>query len=398
MSVGEIELSDLGLSFTDHSITPTYSTEFTLMTGSITGLSTADAETEFFLKGAVNKHAPVTIEGRAAPLREDIMFDIQAKLGNLELSSLSPYARKYIGRNIERGKLNLDTDYGVKDKQLEAENYVLLDEFSLGQQVEGDVPIDLPVGLIVSLLKDRNGQIELKLPLSGRLDDPQFSLTGIVARSLQSISSNAASSPFSFASSLISGVSGGEELRYIEFSSGSANLTNAAREKLEDVQTLLFERPNLNLVLTGYVNPKKDRQSLADQKLEEKIRAARRADMTTKEDDEKLPDMKDVELTDEQYGKYLREVYKKVLSDEDEEAVPDTDLTEKEMKEKNRQRITVEDRQLRQLGERRRDAVKTFVLRDERISGKRLFTRRAESLAPPEPGEFKTSRVELDLQ
>lgn len=334
LSVEEIELSDLGLSFTDHTITPAYSSEFTLTEGIITGLSTADAETDFFLKGAVNKHAPFTIEGRAAPLEQGIMFDLQAKLRNLELSSLSPYARKYIGRNIERGKLNVDADYAVKDKQLEAGNHVLLDELILGQQLEKDVPIDLPVGLIVSLLKDRNGQIELKLPLSGRMDDPEFSLTGLVTRSLGSIFMNAATSPFSFASSLISVESGGEELRYIEFSAGSADLTKAARNKLEDVQKLLFERPKLNLVITGYVNPEKDRQALADQRLEEK----------------------------------------------------------------NRQHMTVEDAQLRRLAERRSGAVKTFVLQDERIAGKRIFTRRPEFLAPPEPGEFKTSRVELDLQ
>lgn len=399
VSVGEIELSDIGLSFTDHTITPTYSSEFTLTKGSITGLSTAGAEAELFLKGVVDKHASVTIEGGVAPLQEDIMFDIQAKLGNLELSPLSPYARKYIGRNIEKAKLNVDMDYVLKDKQLEAENHVLLDQLSLGQEAEGDVGTDLPVGLIISLLKDRNGQIKLELPLSGRLDDPQFSLTGIVARSLQSIFANAATSPFAFASSLISGVSGGEELRYIEFSAGSTDLTNIGRDKLKNVQTLLYKRPKLHLVVTGYVNPEKDRQALADQRLEEKIRAARRADMTTKEDDEKLPDTEDIELTEEQYSKYLREIYKQdVLSDEDEKDFSDAGITEKEMKEKIRQRITIKDGQLRQLAERRRDAVKTFVLQDERISGKRLFTRRAETLSPSDPGAFSPARVELDLQ
>ncbi len=135
---------------------------------------------------------------------------------------------------------------------------------------------------------------------------------------------NAATSPFSFASSLISGVSGGEELRYIEFSTGSAELTKAARDKLENIRTLLYKRPKLNLVVTGYVNPETDRQALADQKLEEKFRAARRADMTTKEEDEELPDVENIELTEEQYSKYLREIYKtKVLTDEDERAVSD---------------------------------------------------------------------------
>lgn len=400
MSVGVVSLSDLAVSFTDKSIDPHYASRLTLEEGSIKGLSTKAFEgADVTIKGALDEHAPVRVAGRLNPLLEDLLLDIRFDLQNLAMPSLSPYSGKYIGRAIEKGKLNLNLDYQIKDKKLEAQNEVLLDQFTLGGQVESEAAVNLPVGLAVALLKDRKGKIDLKLPVSGRLDDPQFSLAGIILQTLKNIIAKAATSPFSLVSSI---VSGGEELRYIEFKAGRAELTDTDREKLKSMQKLLYERPNLNLELTGYVDAQKDRQALTEMLLEEKIRAAKWADKRKKKDEETV-DLESISMTSKEYEKYLRRVYKaEVLSGpeapEDAKPLSDESLTADEMKEKIRQQIEITDARLRLLAQERIQAVKNFILQDERITAKRLFVRQASSLSPPEPGKFKSSRVELDLR
>ncbi|HMA84855.1 MAG TPA: DUF748 domain-containing protein [Desulfosalsimonadaceae bacterium] len=399
VSIGEIKLRDIGISFTDYQVDPNYSAEVAFDEGSITGLSTEAFEgAKVSLKGAVNEHAPIDISGRINPLLADLLLDISFRLQNMELSPFSAYSGKYIGKAIEKGKLNLDLDYLIENKKLEAENQVLLNQFTLGHGVESKTAVNLPVGLAIALLKDRKGKIDLDLPVSGRLDDPEFSLTGVIIQSLKNLVAKAATSPFALVSSI---VPGGEELRYIEFKAGSADLDDAAEKKLDAIIKLLYERPALNLELTGYVAPEDDRAALKAAALERKIRAAKWAETSEQTETETIP-FEEIELTDEEYLKYLRQVYKaEVLAapdaPEDAKSLGDESLTAAEMKAKIRVRIEVTDAELRLLAQNRVQAVKDYILADDRIAGKRLFIREAETLMPSDAGKFKASRVELNL-
>ncbi|MFW6011112.1 MAG: DUF748 domain-containing protein [Desulfosalsimonas sp.] len=400
LSIGEVKLADLALLFTDHNIRSGYSTKLAVKKGSIKGLSTeAFQGADAFLECAVDDHAPLTIAGRINPLLEEILLDLDLNLKNLELGPLSPYSGKYIGRAIEKGKLNLDLNYMVENRELEAENHIVLDQFSLGQSIESKEALNLPVGLAIALLKNRKGIIDLNPPVSGRLDDPEFSLAGIIFQALKNILVKAASSPFSLVSSIIKG---GEEVRYIEFNPGSFDITDAEAEKLNSIQTLLYERPGLNLELTGYSDPVEDKKALAELALEKKIQDAAR---TYKEQnsgaEEKEPENQN--LSREEYEKIIKGLYEKEVlagpkTPEDAKPLSDDSLTIEEMKEKIRQQIKIDDKELYRLAEKRTKTVKNFILKDDRIEGKRLFLREAESLSPPEPGKFRKSRVELGLR
>lgn len=398
VSIGEIILRDAGFKFTDYNIQPNFSTEFTIESASIKGLSTEVFEgAKMSVKGAVDEHAPVKVSGRVNPLLENLLLDISFDLKNLELAPLSVYSGRYIGRAIEKGKLNLELDYLVENKKLDAENRILLDQLSLGRRVESEDAVNLPVGLAVALLKNRKGEINLDLPVSGRLDNPKFSAAGIIIQSLKNMIAKAATSPFALVSSI---VSGGEELRYIQFRPGNAELAESARKKLDSIQKLLYKRPELNIELTGYSDPAEDRKALAAKALERKILAAKWEKKSGEK--KKAVELSDIELTEKERLKYLRQVYKEtVLSGKDasSDAKPlsDETLTPEEMKKEIRKRIRIKDAELRLLVQKRIKRVKGFILEDKRLEAERLFIKEADTLKPPDPGKFKLSRVEIGL-
>ncbi len=400
VSIGEIKLRDSGISFTDYHIEPNYSAQVELSKGSIKGLSSQAFEGAMVsLKGVVNDHAPVDISGRINPLLADLFLDIRFDLQNMELSPFSAYSGKYLGKEIEKGKLNLDLDYLIENKKLEAENRVLFDQFNLGRNVESDTAVNLPVGMAIALLKDRKGEINLDLPVSGRLDDPQFSIIGIIIQSLKNIVTKAATSPFDMVGQI---VAGGEELKYIEFEAGGDELAASSAKKLDSINELLYKRPELALELTGFVNTERDREVLKNRALERKLRAAKWAGESRKGDEEAIP-FSEIELSEAEYRKYLRQVYQaEVLSvtepPADAKPLADETLTVPEMKSKILERIEIRDAELRLLAQHRVQAVKKYILEDERIAGKRLFIREAETLSPKDKGGYKKSRVELSLK
>ena len=141
------------------------------------------------------------ITGKLNPLRDDLFVDLKISFQDIDLSPITPYSGTYLGYTVDKGKLFLDLKYLIDKKQLSSENRIFIDQFTFGKKVESDKATNLPVRLAVALLKDRKGEIHLNLPVTGRTDDPKFSIWGLVGQVLKNLLVKAATSPFALLSS-----------------------------------------------------------------------------------------------------------------------------------------------------------------------------------------------------
>src|SRR5262249_26450144 len=154
------------------------------------------------------------IAGRINPFAKDLYLNLSIGARDIELSPMSPYTIKYASYGIEKGKLSLRLKYLVEHGKLSAENNIYLDQLTFGDKVDSPTAMKLPVLLAVSLLKDKNGVIDVNLPVSGSLNDPQFSVGKIILKVLVNLIMKAATSPFAL---LGAAFGGGEELAYVDF-------------------------------------------------------------------------------------------------------------------------------------------------------------------------------------
>ena len=143
-------------------------------------------------------------------MRNDLFVDLKARITDLDLSPASPYSGKYAGYAIEKGKLSLDVKYSINGRKLDSQNDILIDQFNFGRRVESPEATSLPVRLAVALLKDRNGVIKLDLPVTGSLDNPKFSVWGVIKKIIVNLITKAATSPFSLLEAAFGGGGEGE--------------------------------------------------------------------------------------------------------------------------------------------------------------------------------------------
>ena len=185
----------------------------------------------------------------------------------VELTTLTPYSGKFAGYRIRKGRLNIDLHYQIKKGQLTAENKVLLEQLELGEKVDSPDAVDLPIRLAIALLKDTEGKIDIQLPISGDLNNPQFSVMPIVWQTLRNLVLRAAQAPFKFIGGLISGA---DEVNMdrVPFSAGSSELDPQARGTLDTLASALKERPVLRLEVQGVSAQASDGPLLAEQRLQ----------------------------------------------------------------------------------------------------------------------------------
>ena len=158
VTIGVVKLAKAAATFRDESVQPPVQTGLSDLTGTIKGLSSKQlARADVNLTGRVGKVAPLKIAGTINPLTENAFTDLTITLGGMDLTAESPYSGKYVGYRLSKGKLSLDLKYKVSQKQLEAENKVVVDQLTFGEKVDSPDATSLPVPLVVALLEGSQG-------------------------------------------------------------------------------------------------------------------------------------------------------------------------------------------------------------------------------------------------
>ncbi len=233
------------MNFTDNFIQPNFSADVQQLEGTITGLSSArDAHATVDLKGRLGEFSPVSITGELQPFDFERYSDLEMNFENIDLPILNPYSGSLAGYNIAKGKLTTDLHYVIKDKQLDAQHKIHIDQLEWGEATENKGEATLPVKFATSLLKDRNGVIDLDVPVTGTLDDPKFRIGPIVWQIIKNIITKVVTAPFAVLGSLFAGA---EEAQFVDFVPGVSELDAATAERLNALGKSLVEKPELKL-------------------------------------------------------------------------------------------------------------------------------------------------------
>ncbi len=276
LSVGGVLLKNGRIDFSDHFVRPNYSAALSDLSGKLGAFRTGTREMATLeLRGRVAGTAQLEVRGSLNPMAKPLAMDIQARASDLELAPLSPYAGKYAGYAIERGKLTMDVSYRIDaDGRLDAKNQLVLNQLTFGERIDSPDATKLPVLLAVALLKDRNGVIDLNLPIGGSLNDPQFSIGGLVIKLIVNLLTKALTAPFA----LLAG-GGSDELSFVEFRPGTARLADSAPSVIDKVAKALTDRPSLQMTVNGSADPQSEREAIQAAWLDERLVAERRKEL-----------------------------------------------------------------------------------------------------------------------
>ena len=258
--IGQLMLENGELAYTDRTLAPAFTTSFDELNGSVTGLSNISPQQgKVSIRGRVGGVADLDFEGTIGTLGTEDVSDLKLNMQELSLPALSPYFGRYLGYGVDSGKLNLNLDYEIAGSRIDASNLVVMDRLELGSAIASDQAVNAPVKLGLALLRDSKGVIEVDLPISGDLSDPDFSVGKVVMRAFVNLLAKAAASPFSMLGSIaeLAGLSG-EELGKVRFIPGSIQLAEGEAEKLAALADALLDRPDLLLNIRGNVESQAD--------------------------------------------------------------------------------------------------------------------------------------------
>ena len=403
VAIGAIRLTNSTLDYTDLWIKPSFSVGIQQLNGGITGLSSdPSSRAKVELNGKVDRYSPVHIGGEANLLSTDLYTDVTMSFHDIDLTIVNPYSGHFVGYAINKGKLSVDVSYKIDHRNLDAKQHFVVDQLELGDRVESPDAIHAPVKLAVALLKDRNGVIDIDLPMTGSIDDPHFRIGPIIWKAFVNLIIKAATAPFALLGHLFGG---GEHMNVVEFAPGSAELDKASKDQLAALVKSLKERPQLKLDVPISYSAALDRPKLQEAKLHEELDTR----VANSPHGKKHPDTasadtlgdpkKHFELLLDQYrqgaGKNaaLPPSVEAVLAAKGKQ-VPDYAGAIADLNTALLQTVEVPDGDLVELGKNRARAIQDALLADSGIEAARVFI--VDS--PPKPEGGDKIKVEMALK
>ncbi|EUB73818.1 protein of unknown function DUF748 [Pseudomonas sp. GM41(2012)] len=372
--IGGIAINDGSANFADFSLTPNFATAIQQLNGQIGTIDSRQAKpASVDIKGKVDRYAPVTIKGSVNPFDPMASLDIATSFKRVELTTLTPYSGKFAGYRIRKGRLNLDLHYKITNGQLLAENKVVVEQLQLGEKVDSPDAVSLPLKLAIALLKDVDGKISIELPVSGDLNNPQFSVMPIIWQTLRNLIVKAAAAPFKMIGGLVSG-GGSEDLGTVSFAPGSSDLSKEAEGSLVKLSQALKERPALRLEIEGTAAASSDGPLIAEQRLEREYQYNYYKMLQRRGD--KVPAQASLlDVPDNEKGPLLEGIYRTRLKTQP--PAEWKDLGKEERTAKMREGIikfwSSSDVLLRQLGQERASSIKDYLVDKAQLADDRVY-------------------------
>ncbi|MGA8891447.1 MAG: DUF748 domain-containing protein [Anaeromyxobacteraceae bacterium] len=300
-SVGMLQVTNGRASLVDRSVKPPAALEMTDLTVVVRGLSSEPRSSARVQVDAKVGGAPISVSGTLQPRFLGDATDLAIRSHAVDLTPLGPYVEKYAGYELQKGKLDLDLRYAVRQRRLEAQNLARIDQFTLGEERPGPDVTSLPVKLGLAVLTDKDGVIDIDVPVSGSIDDPDFSVGRMVWKAVGNLFTKLLTAPFAALGRMFGGGTS-TNLERVDFPAGSAAIDPAAEQTLAVLGKALRERPALRLEVEGSASEVSDGQTLRKEQAALAVRRAKWNELHRKQPGLALEDVK---VAPDEYPRWL---------------------------------------------------------------------------------------------
>ncbi|RBQ29884.1 DUF748 domain-containing protein [Aliarcobacter vitoriensis] len=265
--LGPVDIKNMTFDFEDKNLPIPFKTTISKLNGTVSEVKNkANSTSNLEVKGVVDEYGIATITGVVNPNNIKILTDVNMKFKNIAMKSFTPYTAKFVGREIKDGKLELDLNYNITQSNLKAKNNILIKKIVLGEKIESPDAISLPLDLAIALLEDSSNTIDINLPVSGNVDDPQFSIGSIVWKAFLNLMTKAVTSPFSLIGSLFNFSE--EEIKSVNFELNESEITPIQQETLDKIAIILKEKDEFAIKISATFNEKKEKESVGKKRVE----------------------------------------------------------------------------------------------------------------------------------
>jgi hypothetical protein len=268
----------------DASVTPVFKTELLIKKANIRNIdsSTPGSASPYVVDANLDKYSTIHLDGDAYPFASPLSLKLNGKIVNINLPPVSSYTSGLIGYDLRSGQLNADLSMNIDKGKINANSKMKLSNLEVKasdakKSEDLSSQLSMPLDSALSLLRDKNNDIELNIPVTGDINKPNFDISGVINKAIGSAMKTASMTYLTQAlqpygslitlAKLAKAAADHVSLNPITFAPGSSQMDDNALAYSAKIAGLMKERPKLRIKLCGKATSS-DSQQLVQQKMD----------------------------------------------------------------------------------------------------------------------------------
>lgn len=195
LRIGQFNLHNTQLTFADHTLPDPFSFDITNINASATNLSLS-GDNNLKLTAALPHGGNAVIDWKGS--LDDIKRaqNLRLNIKNIQLQDLSPYCVAYLGQPLTDGTFSFTSLNTINHSELKGDNHIDIYKPQVGKRRKDvDSTLHIPLKAALYVLKDKDDKVQLDVPISGNIDNPEFSYMKLVWKTLRNLLVKVATSP-----------------------------------------------------------------------------------------------------------------------------------------------------------------------------------------------------------
>jgi hypothetical protein len=205
IEIGTLSFARATARVVDRTTTPAYAEEVSGLDAVFTGLTTAPGvPARVTASGAMAGGSSFTLGGEFVWGGRPRLA-LRLELRDVVVPRLNPYLDKFTSWTATRGTLSGSAAYALHGTQVDARHDLVLRDLTVAHAADNDEVerrIGLPLGFLVSLMKDARGEIRLSVPVAGDLATQEFDFREAVWGAVRNLAIRLIALPFARVGSL----------------------------------------------------------------------------------------------------------------------------------------------------------------------------------------------------
>lgn len=196
-------------------------------------------------------------------------MDIDYSITGLRVSDFNPYSDYFVAHPFTDGVCTYVSKSSVRNYHLKSSHVLDIESIQVGKKRKNKTAYNIPVRLAVALLRDKNGDIHLELPIEGNLNDPKYKVGKVIWQVFRNLISKAVAAP----GKLLAGKAGVEEklLEGFDWKPLQIELTDIHKASLDALAKSLATTPEMKVELVKQYNQALEIDELAVQEGKKKF-------------------------------------------------------------------------------------------------------------------------------
>ena len=263
-SANKLEIINGNIIYHDFLVGEKMSIETTHLNIGTSRISSSSDSVSAYLTSVLNDVGKLNVSYTAdAKTFKDMIVNIG--INQFPLTTFNPYSKYYTGFPFKKGDLSINSSIKISDNKLDSKSGLLLEKTKTGSKQKQLRQYNIPLKLLLAILRDKKGNVDIAMPVKGNLNDPNYRLGPVILKILKNLMVKTLAAP----ANLITGSLSKKDNSEIEIEDNylDENLSDKLKKALTNTNTFLTETPDLIAELNYYTDTVKEKELLAIQEI-----------------------------------------------------------------------------------------------------------------------------------